>query len=139
MRDRRNAATLPRWFALSHDHKRRIDVRVMKYYGAGVHYHVSLTEEDDSFYVVLPKRLSKRDRSWHKPGQTFLWKPFDLPAEMRGRTAHMKFNTPDAVSRYVGRVLKLWGATDATHEVSWDNYTDEVKGPAHKWFYKDGD
>ena len=30
MRDRRNAAKLPRWFALSHDRKRRIDVRVMK-------------------------------------------------------------------------------------------------------------
>lgn len=94
-----------RWFAdaLS-TRKRRLEVRVMKYYGVGQHFHVRVTEEDDSFYVP--------DYEGEGPA---LWTPRDLPEDMRGRVHYEKFNTPEAASRFVAETLQRMGITAASH------------------------
>ena len=122
--------------------KRTIQVQVSTYYGIGVHWHVAITEDDDAFLVVIPKRPSKEDRKWYKPGEAFWWHPHDMPAEMRGRSAHCAMPTPTGAERWIAKTLKAWGVSERTHEVHWNDLTtdDDVKSRANRrWYYRDGD
>lgn len=137
LNERRGALKLPRRF--DGTEVREVRVRVMKYYGVGVHYHVSLEEEDDAFLVTIPKRPTGADKRFHKPGDRFYWRPHDMPHAMHGRARSEKFDTPEQATAFIDATLVEWGVTPQTHSIAWDDYTEEVNATTNRWYYRDGD
>jgi len=97
--------------------KKEVQVRIHKYYGSGIHYYISLAEEDNP--IVTEK------------GYQTCWDDH----EARGKRAGIKVNTPEEVDEAVKDLFKE-NFSDETHVL----FDDAInKWSYEKWFYGEGD
>lgn len=114
-----------RYYSLVNPHKpkRGVKISVMKYYGAGTHYYVSIKEDDNPIW-------NAKEHCWHYPADD---------VKGRGRDFEQKFNTLLEAKLFVRDKLKKHfplSTHKPTHD--WDNLVE----PERKvWFgrFKEGD
>lgn len=114
------------WFKERADYQPFVKVRVMKFYGIGVHWHVSITEEDDA---VLGK-----DGEWFIP-----WLKTDTAEQAEIWRAHNghrdddKFCTIKAAESWIQRKLdERFPGKDV-----WVRFEGDKLG--NRWHYGEGD
>lgn len=98
--------------------ERPVRVQIMRYYGIGAHYYVSIKEE---FNPILQTREGKlcTVECWDDQ-------------EGRGREVwHPKFNSVKAAERWIEKTLKT---EFKGQPVTFDDLSDKTK-----WHYRDGD
>lgn len=94
--------------------KRKVHVKVFKFYGAGHHYYVRIEEEPNAI--------------WNSERRDFQVAWDD--AKAKGREFHDKFNKPEHVENFIKRTL----------ERRFRNHKPDYQGEEDiRWYYKDGD
>ena len=96
---------------------RPVDIRIMKFYSIGRHYHVSIHESNNPIW-------DRKRKAWVTP-----WSD----ERGRGRSINEKFNTVEVAEAFVKETVKK-NFNGSKYEVS---YEGEGKFP--KWLYRDGD
>ena len=126
-------STIPephRWFYADRRRRRPVRVCVMKFYGVGQHFHVSIEEEDDAVWD------SRDAAGWGKPGQPNGWtRPRCSPRN--GRRFDFKRRFFDTALEEARKIL-LKHFPRKTHRWDFQNWSEEGRR-ARRWFYKEGD
>jgi len=105
-------------------------VRIMKFYGVGKHYHVSIEEEDDAVWD------SRDAAAWGRPGTPAGWtQPRQSPRG--GYSISFTRLFFDSAVREARRVLAR-RFPRSTHSWTLDNLTAEGSR-SRTWFYGEGD
>lgn len=102
----------------SKEEKRQVYVSISKFYGIGIHYHVSLREEDNPIL----------DTSKEKP----IWREAWDDEEGKGKHFFDKFKTDAEMEDFIKKTQKK-EFPKKTHRLS---FSDTVQ---KRWFYRDGD
>ncbi len=119
-----------RWYYDDRRRRRHVRVCIMKFYGVGHHYHISIEEDDDAVWD------SRDAASWGRPGEPCGWtQPRGNPRG--GRRFDFKRNYYDAAARAALLILRR-EFPRRTHEWSLDNLTEEGS-KSRRWFYGEGD
>ena len=99
------------------DRKREVLARVSKYYGVGVHYHISITEEENPIW-------DKKENCWRT-----CWD--DKSKETEGKRFDDSFIDYDGAEKWIKEIFEK-NFSSKTHLLRFD--FEEEK----KWFYGEG-
>jgi len=99
------------------DKKRRVEVRVMQYYGIGIHFYVSVREEENPIW-------DEKENYW-----TTCWD--DKSEETRGKRFSDRFVDYEDVEIFIKETFEK-NFSQKTHLLEFDFETEK------KWFYGEG-
>lgn len=105
--------------------RREVTIHITIYQGIGMHYHVTLSEEDDSIWNI--------SSSEYYEDEVVGWQTARDDDRSKGESISEKFNTPRQAEAFVRKTLRR-RFPRKTHK-----YVYGWTGQSRKWFYKDGD